>query len=175
MFSDEQLLLLKSYVKDLDHEVCGNISIDNNGIYSILNVVNGKFYNGRKQCITNKIHKVNFHTHPANEKSFPSAEDIISTVKQRDISVGMREFIFTKWGIWDIVARKRIYMNPTLQKELVDKLYTRILNKFYIRTCRGRADYVNDNEFTAFIKAIKEFLYSKGIHCDIFFTRWNLG
>lgn len=166
--------MLKNYVKDLKHEVCGNIIIDDNK-FRFKNIVGGREVNGRPLCKTDIMARINFHTHPITTKSYPSAEDIISTMKQRTPrSAGNREFVFTKWGIWDIIARKKHIMSRECQSKLVEQLDTRILHKFYSRTERGRAEYVSDYEIRAFIKAIKQFVLSQDIDCDIIFTRWSL-
>ena len=154
--------IIKNYLH-LDHEVCGNVDAFGN----ISDIVYGGLTDGRKSCKVNTYSKINFHTHPMHDKSYPSIEDILKVLKKQPIPLES-ELVVTKWGVWDIRSDNKFEFTP-IHIEHTKRMYEKLSKELYGATERGRANTINIHSINTFITGIETHFGSLGVH--VTFTR----
>lgn len=109
------------YIKtllSLHVETCGYV---NNEMVPVVDGVSGNDFRNRNICINNKYHRIIWHTHTNDMKSYPSSEDIIKILKPRNNGMPEISLIFTRWGIWKLWAGKKMVVSKdtinVLEKE----------------------------------------------------------
>lgn len=123
-----------------DYEICGNIVLDPQAKLISYDINKGDMDEiGRRRCIqqTNRSHI--FHTHPANTKFPPSAEDIWKVVKNGPVNVS---YIFTEFGVFVLKRLKTPpnYKHPTKSEllEITELINNEVSGPLYWATERGR-------------------------------------
>jgi len=154
----------------LYHEVCGFIE---KGELNSLQVIQKENVSksDRMSCQTRGLSQVIYHTHPNISKFYPSSEDILKIVKEKNKEI-MCSIIFTKYGIWEIVRKNFVFYDLTDDKEDIEKTVKEILANIYNNNAKGRKLKDVDDIYTN-INLIKEILSDYLIDIDIHFTLWT--
>ena len=142
-FSDETITAGHNMVYSSDDEYCGNMSEDGK---IIMNRTDGRSDSqGRKMCV-HEEQSINYHTHPASSKSYPSGEDLVKIIAQK-IESGTPspniEIIFTKWGIWQMMAVVKTPLKSQQRRQMAQRLNRKVLEPFYGDSERGRAESID--------------------------------
>jgi len=172
-FSDETITNGQMMVHSSKNEYCGNMSEDGK---TIINITNGKTdRQGRKMC-EHEEHRVNYHTHPAVSKSYPSGEDLVKIIAQRkepgppSPSI---EILFTKWGIWQMIAVVKTERDASERRRMAERITKKVLDPFYHDSEKGRAEKIDIKKIIKFINAIKSSATFYGATVDIQFSFWT--
>ncbi len=160
------LLPLFEDMLKLEYEICGVLKLDETGKIKEIDIqsIGGTDFFA---CQHTSYAKYIFHTHPHAAKSYPSAEDIVKVLKNRNIAISV---IFSQWGIWTIHSKRKAETSEKQKKEQVDIL-NKLLAPLYFATNKGRATSVSAPLVHKLIRPVMERYSEFGL--DIVLTPWS--
>lgn len=161
--------LLREFRKllGLETEVCGKMLIHENNI-CLVGITKGTTdAKGRHLCISEPADYV-WHTHPNTHKAYPSAEDIMSVVKNRKPIIKI-SIIITAWGIWVLQSQNKIHITDRNRDYYQNKIQ-KIINTLYFYTEKGRVENVDESQVCSAIFALEGI---KGLGLQIRFRKWE--
>ena len=138
--SSEDIDIIKYFIQ-FDTEACGIFELtDDDRLSLFLDSISEYKEVVRHSCTVPRDRLGNFywHTHPYSEKGYPSPEDIIKSLKDKD---GKVYFLFSTWGIWTFYSE-----NP-ISKFNREKIYEKISQyneELYFTSEKGR--FIIDTE-----------------------------
>lgn len=128
-----------NYLKEdlfLDVEICGNFFITENNEFKIREATKGTKEIYRGVCKQPKYDSFIFHTHAMDMKPYPSTEDVLKILKEKN-KIIKSSFVFTKWGIYEISCGKHVKeKDQSTVKEIIEYY----IEKIYHNTNKGK-DY----------------------------------
>jgi len=140
----------KTIDSNIDYEECGTIEKDTSGY--IVKQHEVPFIQGesRKHCLYENYNKIVWHSHPTSSKFYPSLEDILKIIKQKNAIIDY-SYIFTKFGFWTLHSIEHIEIDDLLPERI-----TNLLNELYFNTTKGRV--YNAESVDIFINKINQLL-----------------
>lgn len=102
-----------------EHEICGNLSDENNDCFDLINANKGQ---DEKSCNHSTYSTYIVHTHPKKAYFFPSPADIIKVLKSRNKIIKI-SLIFSEYGVWCLATKKhkdeKVILQSTIEKDLL--------------------------------------------------------
>jgi len=131
-----EMLLTEIYTKET--EICGNLEKNSDThelkiLYKAVGAID--LEKGRNLCNypddKKNMTSYLYHTHPTTAYAYPSFEDILTVVKERDTHVRFSSFIFTIWGVWILMPNS----DTKLEKQIdqIKKDYERGIYDFHAK------------------------------------------
>lgn len=120
--SAEGIQIVKELVVNLNFEACGHL-LENkeNAELQVYISVYGTSIGERGTCQHTEYTKYIFHTHPRKLIAYPSAEDVVTILKEHP-GVGalypVTSVIFTSWGIWEVSSAQKYRLDQNWLKFL---------------------------------------------------------
>lgn len=110
---------------DSPYEICCNLLEEKDNSLSVQKAfcTEGPRDGSRGSCRYTRYTKYVLHTHPTIHRAYPSAEDIIKVIKNKEI---LYSFIVTTWGIWTLYSKSKKSPHEDERKEWTKSLTKRI-------------------------------------------------
>jgi len=180
MYLDEKSIAVIQDLLQLDSETCGFLFVDSDqneskNLTLFVDSVN-KVTVGRLFCVHSRYEKYMWHTHIITSKGYPSAEDIVGSLKlhpsAKMATYPSNSIVFTGWGIWQMTCQYKNRLDDKMIKFLIPSI-NNICSELYFKTEKGRGNFSNQliddiiSKLTSFINKTGKFGF------EMYFTSWN--
>jgi len=129
-----------------------------------------------KSCQTKKYYRYLWHTHSKISKGYPSFKDILIPLRKKP----ERAFVFTTFGIWEIIRRFNLKTKKQLEKNFKQKEIQYFLKQIHLRTENGKklGENLEQREKNTLyinhvLKNIQSMFEHYNVQMEIYFTSWD--